>query len=588
MALEAASGPASSSASSFGPGQELPPLENTEEKEDQTFEEYVGNLFLNNKFSGLETLTLMQKAKDAGTPGLESWSRLGGGGKHPQNAHRDLLRALLKKKDGPNLYWANIPLWDQDSSTSVLEPLPFLLPHEVFAHYMKSRPLKDVRSDLDPCLSKLIEDYCHKLKLESSTFVPLGLHADGVPHQKRKTIEVFHWNFLGEANTSPSLSRILATVVESSFACQCGCQGRHTLDAIMEVLCWSFRSIITGSFPKTRHDGSAFTSQEKQRSTLVGPLGAHGGILQVRGDWSYYKRLFSFPGWQSKRICWRCAASREGDACPYTVFGEEAAWRSQRYSAVDFWKEYHKQVKDPSPLFQLPGFSLDFIAIDILHALDLGVTADIIGNVFFEFIKSGLCEGTNKKAKVAHLWRMLKAHYGTHKTPNRLQALTYEMIKGDKKPPKMRTKGAETRSLVPFTLELSLQMHQAADTPHSLTVVQCCSGLMDFYQTLMLEPFDPNALSKACRKVCLMYGALHQEASRAGDFLSWKPKPKMHMMQELAEYQVFSLGCPKHFWTYMDEDYVGRIAKMSASRGGPKSAARTAQVALQRYQSLGD
>ena len=285
-----------------------------------------------------------------------------------------------------------------------LEPLPFLLPHEVFAHYMKSRPLKDVRSDLDPCLSKLIEDYCHKLKLESSTFVPLGLHADGVPHQKRKTIEVFHWNFLGEANTSPSLSRILATVVESSFACQCGCQGRHTLDAIMEVLCWSFTSIITGSFPKTRHDGSAFTSQEKQRSTLVGPLGAHGGILQVRGDWSYYKRLFSFPGWQSKRICWRCAASRAGDACPYTVFGEEAAWRSQRYSAVDFWKEYHKQVKDPSPLFQLPGFSLDFIAIDILRALDLGGTADIIGNVFFEFIKSGLCEGANKKAKVAHLW----------------------------------------------------------------------------------------------------------------------------------------------------------------------------------------
>ena len=181
---------------------------------------------------------------------------------------------------------------------------------------MKSRPLKDVRSDLDPCLSKLIEAYCHKLKLESSTFVPLGLHADGVPHQKRKTIEVFHWNFLGEANTSPSLSRILATVVESSFACQCGCQGRHTLDAIMKVLCWSFRSIITGSFPKTRHDGSAFASQEKQRSTLVGPLGAHGGILHARGDWSHYKRLFSFPGWQSKRICWRCAASSlKGGGC---------------------------------------------------------------------------------------------------------------------------------------------------------------------------------------------------------------------------------------------------------------------------------
>ena len=212
-------------------------------------------------------------------------------------------------------------------------------------------------------------------------------------------------------------------------------------------------------------------------------------------------------------------------------------------------------------------------------------SADIIGNVLFEYIKSPLAEGPNQKVKVSNLWKALKEHYKAANTPNRLQGLTFEMIKKEKKPPKMRTKGAETRSLVPFAVELALKLDDAAQTSHSKTVAQCCSALLDFYQTLMVEPFDPQLLSNASRRVCLFYGALHKEALSQGDELAWRPKPKMHMMQELAEYQVFALGCPKQFWTYMDEDYVGRIAKMAFSRGGPKSAARTAEVALQRYRA---
>ena len=36
-----------------------------------------------------------------------------------------------------------------------------------------------------------------------------------------------------------------------------------------------------------------------------------GGLMQIRGDWAYYKQIFSFPAWANKKICWRCGAGKE-------------------------------------------------------------------------------------------------------------------------------------------------------------------------------------------------------------------------------------------------------------------------------------
>ena len=66
----------------------------------------------------------------------------------------------------------------------------------------------------------------------------IGLHGDGVPHTRKKTVEVFSWNFVAE----PDADRFLATLIEKEFLCQCGtCHGRHTTDKVLELLCWSFR-----------------------------------------------------------------------------------------------------------------------------------------------------------------------------------------------------------------------------------------------------------------------------------------------------------------------------------------------------------
>ena len=71
-----------------------------------------------------------------------------------------------------------------------------------------------------------------------------------------------------------------------------------------------------------------------------------------------------------------------------------------------------------------------------------------------------------------------------------------------------------------------------------------------------------------------------------GDTLSWRIKPKMHVFQELVEYQCQSGASPSDFWTYKDEDWGGCVAKMGARRGGNSNPCTIAKKVLTRFRCL--
>jgi hypothetical protein len=230
--------------------------------------------------------------------------------------------------------------------------------------------------------------------------------------------------------------------------------------------------------------------------------------------------------------------------------------------------------------------SLNYVCIDVLHALDLGVTQDAVGNILYAYIQSGLVVGRTFEARVRQVWLQLLAHYKQFRTPNRLQNLTVEMVRKQGKPPKLRAKGAETKGVVPFAVEVAMEMHAKLQTHVSLTMVQCISALLDFYMLLTCPDWHAEAAGAACRKFCTLYGALNKNACRQGDELSWRIKPKMHLFIELAEFPAPLLGNPSNFWAYADEDFVGWIAQLAASRGGPSAASTTARKTLERYAAI--
>ena len=102
--------------------------------------------------------------------------------------------------------------------------------------------LNNKPQDLDPELDKLLRATCRKLGLDPEAVTAVGLHGDGVPHQKRKSIEVMSWNLLGKGLSE----RYLFSVVEKSFCCNCGCSGRHTLEKLLEVFAWSMKCLVHG------------------------------------------------------------------------------------------------------------------------------------------------------------------------------------------------------------------------------------------------------------------------------------------------------------------------------------------------------
>ena len=239
-------------------------------------------------------------------------------------------------------------------------------------------------------------------------------------------------------------------------------------------------------------------------------------------------------------------------------------------------------------MFSLPGFDISMVIIDALHACDLGVAQDAIGNVLWEYINSDSCPGGTQEARAKTAWLHLKEYYNAMKSINRLQALTLPMIKQDAKPPKLRAKGAETRHVLGFAVQCAQRMHAASPTLHNTTMVKCISALMDIGMLMNLEEWHPKLAKASCQKFCILYAALAAESERVhGHSTFWRIKPKMHMFQELMEYQAQDLGNPRLYWNYADEDFVGWVANIARSRGGGALQATTAaKKVLDRYRAM--
>ena len=178
----------------------------------------------------------------------------------------------------------------------------------------------------------------------------------------------------------------------------------------------------------------------------------------------------------------------------------------------------------------------------------------------------------------------MQTWYAVAKPPARLDALTVEMLRQPGKGPKLRSKAGECRYLVPFAYELAKEYDNG--TPHRRTVHKLLENFHQVTECISTEPFNAAVAADACRKTCLLFVSLENEALARGDEKSWRVKPKMHMFQELTEYLGPELGTPRNYWTYRDEAWGGWLSKTAERRGGAKWAASVALNLLQRYRAL--
>lgn len=217
-----------------------------------------------------------------------------------------------------------------------------------------------------------------------------------------------------------------------------------------------------------------------------------------------------------------------------------------------------------SPLWDIPGMSLDRIKVDWLHCADLGVAPEFEGNLLWHLVSKKKVPGRIQDDRISFLLKHMQSYYQENSVENQLPTLTKEMIwKSKGSGPKLRSKAAEARYLIPWCKKACDEFLVGADSV-DVAVKAACEHLHECYSCLGGDRFEQPRMADACRKFSLQMLSLN-EATADG---LWNWKPKHHMFQELAEY---ANACPTLTWTYRDEDFGGSLAALARSAGGSNS-----------------
>jgi hypothetical protein len=227
------------------------------------------------------------------------------------------------------------------------------------------------------------------------------------------------------------------------------------------------------------------------------------------------------------------------------------------------------------PLWSVPGCNCSIVIVDWLHCADLGVTADVIGNILFELVE--LVPGHDRTVRMRALWLLIQQEYDSQHVPagNRFQSLRLKSFFAVNKSPKLKGKAAHIRYFVPVIQALVNQL-MVAESIHTRTVVSCMNHLAKCYE--FLQDFDAVLLDSEARKMAILYCALEKEKIDAGIQKRWKVKPKLHLFLELCTYLCLERqrGNPRNFWTYADESHGGSMRSIAVARGGRNTSRSSA------------
>ena len=153
--------------------------------------------------------------------------------------------------------------------------------------------------------------------------------------------------------------------------CDCDCGGWHSTQPLFDVLSWSMACLEQGVSPTARHDGTAWTQRDQTHRMQGNQALPSAALLQIRGDWESRSSIFRFPTASNHQFCWKCAATKTGPM-DYRDVGPDAAHRGTLVSHDSYTQACADAGHQPSNILNCPGVTVDHIAIDSMHAADLG------------------------------------------------------------------------------------------------------------------------------------------------------------------------------------------------------------------------
>ena len=224
----------------------------------------------------------------------------------------------------------------------------------------------------------------------------------------------------------------------------------------------------------------------------AGPLADQwcGSLCQIHGDWAFFCEVFYFPQWSAaEEMCWMCGASSVHPHLLWCDHRENAGWRHTRRTHETYMHHLTTSGRVVPALFAVAcgviGLRLECCMINVLHAVDQGVSAHIIGNVLWiAAVIRGVYGGTNMKDKVSNLNKAVREWYKTTRCKNRLKGtITLERLRANGAAwPKLKGHAAGIRHLMPYALAVAVAMSDGSD--HDRCIILICRMMVRFYDIL--------------------------------------------------------------------------------------------------------
>jgi hypothetical protein len=527
-------------------------------------------------------------------------SALGASGAHPQNAERDFHRAM--HADLPlkmPIVGVPVPLRGKRRGSVVHRKWPCIAPHEFFSRLWSLNLFHNVTPPGAPSCGMFWagqdgeewkESHPATQRGGDMTFVvPVRIHGDeGSGFRKRPTY-IIQWQSALHHGASMD-SRFLIAVIPT---CVCVTRNRVnlTLNALLRFVAWSLSCLLTGTFPASLPQGVGRVSGEVPAE---GPLAGQyrGAFCGLKGDAKFIKEAINPEHHYSTGfICSRCWAHKTLPALLYTNFGVDAGWRLARVSNEEFLRALARKAgrEQWSGLVAVPGFHLSLIWDDFLHAVYLHAPgSNAAGSALVELAERGafgpLARATDRDAVLGVAFHRF-GHWCGHKgaTSTACESDFTEGALGWAAFPELGGKGADIKLAICWLASEALVF--AGRSPGRVekliaSCLQCLARLIDILDANgMFLDEKPRLHAMECGWGFLQaYAALASDAMASGK-LRWRLQPKLHTVAEMILRLESSRLNPRFTQCFMDEDFVGRVARLSRMCHPRAVGLRT----LQRY-----
>ena len=300
-------------------------------------------------------------------------------------------------------------------------------------------------------------------------------------------------------------------------------------------------------------------------------------VAMLCADLDYAANKWGLRHWNSNTPCSLCDGDYTNDLNMFD-FGAGARWARTL-------KSLRHCLENPisHPLYSGLSLTVFNYCPDIMHCCFLGVWLHIIANVLIWL--EGKVEGNNQGTRVRNVYAMLKRAYDELDVPSseRVPELKRSTYREGADYPEMSCKAAHAKHLLP-ALELVIERVELNDRLDR-HVVRCVKNANMFAHIIEQHEFalPPEEASRAIRcahNAVGSYGVLAKASFFKKERL-WCLVFKFHWWLHLAH------ACrrynPRIGWVFMDEDWVGRIARIAHSSSFGRGDFKLSPILVEKY-----